>query len=110
MLLVDQLLQGRLLLRAALKDQNHATQWSRVGQSALVELGSGERVGIAMQGGYVRVVDRLKHPGVRRGKPGLRRRRSRSQRAARGLVFPGPVLPLVRDRRAVLVGVGDAEN
>jgi len=65
LLLVDELLKGGLLIRAALEDENDATEGRGISESALVELGTGEGVSIAGESGEAGVVDSLKDAGAR---------------------------------------------
>jgi hypothetical protein len=69
------LLERGLLLGAALEDENHAAERGGVGEGALVELGTGEGVDVAGEGGQAGVVDRLENAGARGREPRLRRRR-----------------------------------
>ena len=77
LLLVDELLEGGLLLGAALEDEDDAVEGGGVGEGALVELGAGEGVGIAGEGGDVGVVDGLEDAGAGGGERGLRGHRGR---------------------------------
>ena len=63
LLLVDELLEGGLLLGAALEDQDDAAEGCGVGEGALVELGASERMGVAGESSDARVVDRLGERG-----------------------------------------------
>ena len=64
LLLVDELLEGRFLLGAALEDKDDAAEGRGVGESALVELGTGEGMGIAGESGDASVVYCLEDAGA----------------------------------------------
>ena len=64
-----------LLFGAALEDEDDAAERCRVGEGALVELGAGERMGVAGEGGDAGVVYGLEDAGAGCGKLRLRGRR-----------------------------------
>ena len=62
LLLLEQLIESRLLLRAALQDQQHALHWQARWGRSLVILRERERMGIAAKYEEVSFIDRLSDP------------------------------------------------
>ena len=78
LLLVDELLQSRFLLGAALENKDDAAEGGGVGEGTLVELGAGERMSVAGEGGDASVIHGLEDAGAGCGKLRLPERRGRA--------------------------------
>ena len=99
LLLIEELVEGGLLLGAALQDQQHALHGQARGRRALVIFRERERMRVAAQYDEVRFIDRLSDPrrGVWRLRGGLNRaRKNEDENTAetrKGWAFPGHMAP-----------------